>query len=86
MSAPSGLGHTASIASAECPCIRIVDARLAPRNTRIVLPIVFGDDQTLRVMIRTEQVETGRGKEKAIGLFATFCPFCGEPYATDSGK
>lgn len=60
-----------------CSCIEIVDAKLAERNSRIMLPIMFGDDQTKRPMIVTEQIEKGRGKAKAVGMFATFCPFCG---------
>jgi hypothetical protein len=60
-----------------CDCIATVNAELAERNTRIMLPIIFGDDQAQRPMIETEQIETGRGKAKAVGLFATFCPFCG---------
>jgi hypothetical protein len=31
-------------------------------------------------MIVTEQIEGGRGKKKAVGMFATFCPFCGVRY------
>lgn len=60
-----------------CNCIETVDAMLAERNTRITLPIMFSPDQTARPMIVTEQIETGRGKAKACGMFATFCPFCG---------
>lgn len=60
-----------------CECITTVDAMLAERNTRIALPIMLGADQTARPMIVTEQIETGRGKQKAVSMFATFCPFCG---------
>ena len=60
-----------------CACIQTVDAQLAERNTRIMLPIMFSPDQTERPMIVTEQIEKGRGKAKACGMFATFCPFCG---------
>ena len=60
-----------------CNCIEVVDQKLAESNTRIMLPIMFGADRTPRPMIVTEQVETGRGKKKAVGMFATFCPFCG---------
>lgn len=63
-----------------CDCISIVDAKLAERNTRIMLPIMLGRDQTARPMIVTDQIASGRGKPKAIGMFATFCPFCGELY------
>jgi len=60
-----------------CDCIEDVNARLAERNTRIMLPIMLGADQTARPMIETEQIEKGRGKAKACGMFATYCPFCG---------
>lgn len=60
-----------------CNCIETVDAKLAEHNSRITLPIMFGSDQTQRPMIVTEQIEKGRGKPKAVGMFATFCPFCG---------
>jgi hypothetical protein len=63
--------------SAPCNCIAEIDAKLAERNTRIMLPIMLGADQSPRPMIVTDQIETGRGKKKACGLFATFCPFCG---------
>ena len=67
-----------------CNCIETVNAKLAGRNTRIMIPIMFGADQTVRPMIETEQIETGRGKQKAVGLFATFCPFCGSSYGKAS--
>lgn len=63
-----------------CNCIDEVNAELGQRNTRIMIPIMFGEDQTERVMIVTEQVQAGRGKQKACGMFATFCPFCGQNY------
>lgn len=66
--------------NAACNCIEQVDAKLSERNTRITLPIMLGADQTARPMIVTEQVETGRGKSKAVGMFASFCPFCGAEY------
>ncbi len=73
----SPLGHTPG----SCGCIAVVDAKLAERNTRIMQPIILrmaGEDaRAPRPMIVTEQIETGRGKKKAVGMFATFCPFCG---------
>lgn len=63
-----------------CDCIKAIDAKLSEHNTRIMLPIVFGSDRTVRVMIVTDQIQTGRGKKRAVGLFATYCPFCGTPY------
>lgn len=67
-----------------CHCIKKIDAKLAERNTRIMLPIMLSADQTARPMIVTDQIETGRGKKKACGLFATFCPFCGASLSQDS--
>lgn len=64
-----------------CKCIEIIDEQLKERNTRLSLPLLFSvkgepaKDQ--RVMIETEQLEKGRGKQKAVGMFPTFCPFCG---------
>ncbi|MDR6850153.1 hypothetical protein [Sphingomonas sp. BE137] len=66
-----------------CGCIKTVDAKLAERNTRIMLPIMLGSDQTPRVMIVTDQIVTGRGKPKACGMFATYCPFCGVAYRSE---
>ncbi len=63
-----------------CNCIVEIDAMLAERNTRIMIPITFSADHSNIPMIVTEQIETGRGKRKAIGMFATFCPFCGQKY------
>ncbi len=64
-----------------CHCIHDVDAMLARHNTSLSLPIMFGVDQTPRLMIVTDQVERGRGKKKAVTMFASHCPFCGESYA-----
>lgn len=66
-----------------CDCITAVDAMLAERNTRIMLPITFGGGP-VRPMIVTEQIEKGRGKPRPCGMFATFCPFCGESYEPTS--
>jgi len=63
----------------DCNCIAVFDEKLAAHNTRIMLPIMLGADQTPRPMIVTDQIKSGRGQKKAVGVFATFCPFCGEP-------
>jgi hypothetical protein len=67
-----------------CDCIQKADAMLAERNTRIMLPIMLGEDQTARPMIVTNQIKSGRGQKKAVGMFATFCPFCGISYKEQS--
>lgn len=60
-----------------CDCIAEIDAQLLERNMRIAAPIMFGPDQTSRVIIKTEQIEKGRGKKKAASMLSTYCPFCG---------
>lgn len=67
-------------------CFDDVDALLAERKTRLTFPIMLGGDQTPLPMIVTEQIETGRGKKKACGMFATFCPFCGVNLKGEEGK
>lgn len=62
-----------------CDCTYEVDTMLAERNTRLMRPLIFGGDDVFRPMIVTEQIERGRGKKKACGMFASFCPFCGVP-------
>lgn len=68
-----------------CDCISTVNAMLAERNTKLMLPITFSslNDPTepQRLMVVTDQIETGRGKKKAAGMFATYCPFCGVSYS-----
>lgn len=66
-----------------CNCINDVNAKLADRNTCLTQAIVFrqrGNNPNL--LLQTEQIETGRGKAKAVGMFLSYCPFCGEKYAT----
>lgn len=71
-----------------CGCADKVDAMLAERNTRLTRAIVFsnnrGDNPNL--MIVTEQIETGRGKPKASGMFPSHCPFCGVKYVQGEGS
>jgi hypothetical protein len=61
-----------------CDCRTRVSALLAEHNTRIA-PIYSLSDAGVGLPwpISTTQIETGRGKPKAMGLFASFCPFCG---------
>ncbi|MBV8971212.1 MAG: hypothetical protein JO290_02855 [Sphingomonadaceae bacterium] len=61
-----------------CDCIALLDAKLVEHNTRIKLPLIITPDLPVLPMIETEQVESGMGKKRAIGLFATYCPFCGD--------
>lgn len=66
-----------------CNCADEVDAKLAERNTRLTRALMFskqGRENNPDLMLQTEQIETGRGKQKAISMFITFCPFCGVEY------
>ncbi|MDK4730520.1 hypothetical protein [Rhizobium phaseoli] len=63
-----------------CTCVETVNAKLKERNTRLEQAMMFGECNHDRLMLRTEQVETGRGKPKAVAMFLTFCPFCGVKY------
>lgn len=65
-----------------CNCADEVDLKLAARNTQLTRAIVFGSGRSgnPNLMLQTEQIETGRGKPKAVSMFPTFCPFCGARY------
>lgn len=66
-----------------CNCVEEVNEKLATRNTRLTQALVFtqrGNNPNL--MLQTEQIESGRGKQKAVGMFLTHCPFCGDKYLT----
>ena len=68
-----------------CDCIDRVNGQLALRNTRITVPLIVHHPDEVRPMIVTEQIEIGRGKQKAVGMFATFCPWCGEKIVREEG-
>lgn len=66
-----------------CNCADEVDAKLAERNTRLSRALMFskqGRENNPDLMLQTEQIETGRGKQKAVSMFISFCPFCGVKY------
>ncbi|WP_179945012.1 hypothetical protein [Martelella endophytica] len=63
-----------------CNCIETFDDLLKDRNTRIAPDLFFGWVDDARPHIATEQIETGRGKKKAITVVASHCPFCGMKY------
>lgn len=67
-----------SKATSSCNCIEVVDAKLAERNTRLVQAITLRPWGT-RLMIATEIIEKKRGA-RPVGMFPTFCPFCGVAY------
>lgn len=64
--------------TSSCNCIEIVDAKLAERNTRLVQALTLRPFRS-RLMIATEIIEKKRGA-RAVGMFPTFCPFCGVEY------
>lgn len=66
-----------------CNCVEVVNQKIASRNTRLVQAIIFGDYDDDALMLETEQIEKGRGKQKATGVFLSYCPFCGRKYKTD---
>ncbi len=63
-----------------CNCVEDVNEKLKSRNTRLSQAMVFGGTKGDALMLETEQVETGRGKAKAVSMFLSYCPFCGEKY------
>lgn len=64
-----------------CDCIKIVNEKLKERNTELRVPLfTMGGANTDRVFVMTDQIETGRGKQKAVSMFASYCPFCGGKY------
>lgn len=66
-----------------CDCANKVDEKLATRNTRLTRALMFRDtgEHGPNLLLQTEQIETGRGKQKAASMFLNYCPFCGEKYA-----
>lgn len=61
-----------------CSCLTRVNEGLAPHNTRVSLFFSLDDTRIGQPWpIATSQIETGRGKRKAVALLASFCPFCG---------
>lgn len=63
-----------------CECVTEVNAKLETRNTRLSQAMVMGGTKGDALMLQTEQIETGRGKTKAVSMFLSYCPFCGEKY------
>ncbi|MFC6444591.1 hypothetical protein [Shinella zoogloeoides] len=63
-----------------CTCVETINQALAARNTRLSQAIIFGPHDHDALMLQTEQLETGRGKAKAVAMFLSYCPFCGRKY------
>jgi hypothetical protein len=60
-----------------CDCLSDAAARLRELNTSVVTTLFASPE---RVVLRTDQIQSGRGKAKAAALIATCCPFCGLRY------
>ncbi len=61
-----------------CQCRVKVNEKLKPFNTQITAVYsISAGGLGMPLPISTSQIETGRGKAKAMGLYASFCPFCG---------
>lgn len=58
-----------------CNCMATVDIKLAEHNSKIELPW-FGPQLPRIITMKVDQKKRG----KPIGVFATFCPFCGDKY------
>lgn len=61
-----------------CNCRERINAGLAQHNTRIAGYFSLeGHKVGEPWAVETVQIEKGRGKAKAVAIFASFCPFCG---------
>lgn len=61
-----------------CGCYQRVNEKLRDHNTQITPTILLDSPyMSMPFPLATSQIETGRGKKKAVGLYASFCPFCG---------
>lgn len=63
-----------------CNCVETVNAQLAEHNTRLSQAMMFGKHPSDALVLETEQIEKGRGKKKAVTMFLSCCPFCGQRY------
>lgn len=69
-----------------CECNKTINEKLASKNLNTVIyePLTLSDDLTLgskRVNIETIKANKNLRK-KPTKVFASFCPFCGERYAS----
>lgn len=69
-----------------CDCYEKANEALVEHNTRIASYFTFESNRVGRSWpIETVQIEKGRGKRKAMGLVASFCPLCGACLRSDDG-
>ena len=59
-----------------CDCLKTMNELLRDHNTMLCCTL----SNPAKTMVETMQIETGRGKQKAVSMVASFCPFCGDPY------
>lgn len=65
--------------SEPCKCYETINGKLAEHNTRITLAFILDSPYKGSPWpIATSQIESGRGKKKAVGLYASYCPMCGD--------
>jgi hypothetical protein len=64
-----------------CDCMDEVNAKLAERNTKIELPW-FGPQLPRVITMKLDDKKRG----KPMGMFCTFCPFCGEKYQANEDR
>ena len=69
-----------------CDCIELTNKELKKYNTRLIIPILWnsqGLKPVEKVVCATEKDDI-KNKRKAVNIFATYCPFCGEKYEKES--
>lgn len=64
-----------------CECITQMQGQLKEYNTQLAVTYSLGAQSRTYPTIKVEQIETGRGKPKAMAVIPTYCPFCGEEYS-----
>jgi len=68
-----------------CNCVETVNEKLNEKNlnTKIKVPLLLDSSMNctgVKVQIVTEKADSGVRK-KAVPVFSSFCPFCGEAYS-----
>lgn len=66
-----------------CACIAEMNGMLKEHNTTLVFTM-FGTPN--RVCVETDRIASLRDGKKAARVVATYCPFCGEKYATSQAS
>lgn len=64
-----------------CECVETINEKLKPYNTRLTQAMMLQECAHPGLMLQTDQIESGRGKKKAVSIFLSYCPFCGNKYA-----